>query len=309
MITDVAGVLVGQSERIGDGWLTGVTVVVPPAGSIVAVDVRGGGPGTRETDVLAAGVAHAIVLAGGSAYGLAAATGVQQWCEETGRGLPIMPGVIVPIVPAAVIFDVGRGGDPALRPDAEMGYAAAVSASDGAVRTGCVGAGTGAVFASVGLKGGVGTARVRLPGDVVVAALVVANAYGSPYRSGSAGVVDGEPREASTDSTAHTTLAVVATNARLSHARVQRMALAGHDGIARAIQPVHTLVDGDTVFGFATGTTDPLPPDGWSGDPSVGGALAVHAAAADVVTLAIRDAILSATSVAGFTAYRDTLPS
>lgn len=297
MITDVAGVLVGQAERIGDGWLTGVTVVVPPAGSVVAVDVRGGGPGTRETDVLAAGIAHAIVLTGGSAYGLAAATGVQQWCEETGRGLPILPDVIVPIVPAAVIFDLGRGGDPTLRPDAEMGYAAAVSASSGPARRGCVGAGTGAVFASVGLKGGVGTASIRLAGDVVVAALVVANAYGAPIRLSASGGQASAP--------AHTTLAVVATNARLDHARVQRMALTGHDGIARAIRPVHTIVDGDTVFAFATGAVDPQPPDGWLGDASVGAAVAVHAAAADAVQLAIDDAVTAATSVPGFPAFRD----
>jgi putative pantetheine hydrolase len=322
-LTDVPEFRVGQVERIGDGWLTGVTVVLPPAGTIGAVDVRGGGPGTRQTDILAPGTlvatVDAISLAGGSLYGLAAADGVQRWCEEHRRGFQIGPELYTPIVPSAILFDLGKGGDPAARPDAAMGYDAAASAAGGAIRTGCVGAGTGATVAGSTLKGGVGTASVRLAGDVVVAALVVANAYGSPLVPGSgtllaAQYVEDEglrPRTVSVDSgdsagpvesdpaadPTNTTLAVVATNARLDRAEVGRLAASGHDGMARAIRPLHTLVDGDTVFGLATGTVEPVAaaPTGWAGAAEIGGVVAVQAAAADAVTLALVDALLAAT--------------
>lgn len=321
-ITEVSEVVVGQSERIGDGWLTGVTAVIPPVGTIGAVAVGGGGPGTSQTDVLAPGklpdTVDAIALAGGSAHGLAAAHGVQRWCEDHGRGFRVGPGVVVPIVPAAIAFDLGRGGDPTARPDAEMGYAAAAGATSGNVRTGCVGAGTGAVFGLPRLKGGVGTACVRLPGELMVGALVVANAYGSPLDRTSGALlatpyVDDprlRPRTPDTepDSTEpaptrpdamNTTLAVVATNARIQATQAQRMATAGHDGLARAVRPVHTLVDGDTVFALATGQVDPIAsaPSDWPGAAEIGGQVALESAAADAVTLALLDAILSATGI------------
>lgn len=339
-ITDVPGVAVGQARRAGDGWLTGVTVVLPPAGSVGAVDVRGGGPGTHETDALAPGtlVDHvdAVVLTGGSAYGLVAARGVQAWCEERGRGFAVGPGMVVPIVPAAAIFDLGRGGDPGLRPDEALGLEAAQAttgpAATGPVATGCVGAGTGAVLAGGRLKGGVGTASVRLPGGVVVGALVVANAAGSPCAGDgalyAAGFVDdhdlrprvpsrddpGLPGATATGATttgagpssgtapwANTTLAVVATNARLDVAQAHRAAGAGHDGLARALRPVHTLFDGDTVFVLSTGTVEPdvAAPDRPGPEPMArtAGVAAVQAAAADAVLLAVLDAVLSATAV------------
>jgi putative pantetheine hydrolase len=339
-ITDISGILVGQAERVGAGWLTGVTVVVPPRGTIGAVDVRGGGPGTRETDALAPGTllddVHAVTLAGGSAYGLAAAGGVQRWCEEEGRGFQPAPGVIVPIVPAAVVYDLGRGGDARLRPDAELGYEAARAATAGAVRTGCVGAGTGAAFSLPGLKGGVGTASIRLGGGVVVAALVVANAYGSPCAPGGGALLGahlvteealrprppveappspGEPGRPEAGAGFHTTLAVVATNARLNHAQLTRMASTGHDGLARAVRPVHTLLDGDTVFALATGELEvaAAAPDGWTGPAELGGTVAVQAAAADAVCLAVIDAVLAATSVrtpaVDLPAYLERFPS
>ncbi|MFP5346278.1 MAG: P1 family peptidase [Actinomycetes bacterium] len=325
-ITDVDGVLVGSVERTGDGWLTGVTVVVPPPDTVGAVDVRGGGPGTHETDALAPGslvqTVDAVTLTGGSAFGLVAAHGTQRWCEEHGRGFPVSSGGVVPVVPAAVIFDLGRGGDPAGRPDGAMGYAAAAAASPGWVRTGTAGAGSGALCSESRLKGGLGTASVRLPSGVVVGAVAVVNAFGSPVDGN--GVLYGaqwvddarrrpgaptEPAPTAADAGGvpgfNTTLAVVATDARLDRAQARRMASSGHDGLARSLRPVHTLVDGDTVFALATGAVQL--------QDQVRDVAAVQAAAADAVTLAVVDAVLQATGVrtpgAEVRAYRDVYPS
>jgi L-aminopeptidase/D-esterase-like protein len=323
-ITDVPGVRVGHASRTGDGWLTGVTVVLPPPGTIGAVDVRGGAPATHETDALdpAALVpaVDAVVLTGGSAYGLASANGVQGWLEEQGRGFGIGPperrdGLVVPIVPAAAIFDLGRGGDPRARPDAALGRLAveAAAASDGGVDVGCVGAGTGALLAGHRLKGGVGTSALPVPGadGVVMGALAVVNAVGSPADAttgallGTAFVPPGAPRPPSPSASAaarvvdllaapppdqapgaNTTLAVVATNAELDPARARRTATAAHAGLARALDPVHTLLDGDTVFTLATGEVSIRPED----------VVALQAAAATAVTLAVLDAVLAATA-------------
>jgi putative pantetheine hydrolase len=319
-ITDLPDVMVGHAERIGDGWLTGVTAIIPPPGTIGAVHVGGGGPGTSQTDVLAPGrlpdTVDAVTFAGGSAFGLVAASGVQRWCEEQGRGFSVGPGVVVPIVPAAIVFDLGRGGDPTARPDAAMGYAAAESAAGDEVRHGNVGAGTGAMFGVSRLKGGIGTASVRLDGGAVVAALVVANAYGSPLDATSGALLaapyigderlrprtptaSADPPAAGPPVPMNTTLAVVATDARLSRMQAQRVAAAGHAGLARAIRPVHTLVDGDVVFALSVGEHDPVAaaPNSWAGAEQIGGLVAVESAAADAVTLALVDAILSATGV------------
>ena len=296
MLTDVPGLRVGHATRDGDGWATGVTVVLCPPGTVAGVDVRGGGPGTHETDALAPGTlvdhADAVALCGGSAFGLVAAHGVQRWCEEHGRGFPVgtaPDGTVrrVPIVPAAAIFDLGRGGDWAARPDASLGYAAAEAASPGPFARGRVGAGTGARTARGGLPGGVGTATVTLPGGVLVSALVVLNA---------AGAVTGAPAPAAGgEAGLNTTLAVVATNARLDVAQATRMAGCGHDGLARTIDPVHTLGDGDTVFALATGTLDPARacsadlPD-WPGAAPLAGLTTVQSAAATAVAAAVLDA-------------------
>lgn len=321
-ITDIAGIRVGHAQRIGDGWLTGVTAIVPPAGTTAAADVRGGGPGTRETDALAPGTlvdeVHAVTLSGGSAYGLAAATGVQRWCEEHDRGFAVQPGVLVPIVPAAVVFDLGKGGDPAKRPDDQMGYDAAAAAVDGVVDTGTLGAATGASLGLAGLKGGFGTASIRLGGGIVVGAVAVVNAYGSPCVPGSGELLatpyvtepalrpnppgahdtPNPPSEVVTPG-GNTTLAVLATNARLPHSQLRRAAQGGHDGMARALHPVHTLVDGDAVFALSTNEVEPEPAaiGDWGGARTVGGLAAVQAAAADAVTLAILDGVLAATGV------------
>jgi L-aminopeptidase/D-esterase-like protein len=306
-ITDVSGLLVGHSA-VPHG-LSGVTVLLaPPDGVVAGVDVRGAAPGTRETDLLDPGATvprvHAVVLSGGSAYGLAAADGVMAWLEERGRGFPV-PGAVVPIVPAAVVFDLGRGGDVAARPAAVTGRAAADAAADGPVEQGAVGAGTGAVAG--GLKGGVGTASVRLDDGSVVAALAVVNAAGSAVDPatglllaaralppGEAPDVTGTgraalravPRPAPALGRA-TTLAVVATDAALDKAGCRRLATMGHDGLARALSPVHTVLDGDVVFGLATGTGPA---------PDLPGLLALHAAAADVVTRAVARGVLAARS-------------
>ncbi|WP_202515081.1 P1 family peptidase [Streptomyces sp. SID161] len=320
-LTDVTGLRVGHATLTGDGRLTGTTVVLAPeGGAVAAVDVRGGGPGTKETDALdprnVVQRIDAVVLTGGSAYGLDAASGVMAWLEEHGRGVPVGtdPAHVVPVVPAACVFDLGRGGDFRARPDAATGRAAVEAAAGAAgtrVTEGCVGAGTGAVVGR--LKGGVGTASTVLDSGITVAALVVANAAGAALDPGT-GVLYGElfqgriaypedgVHEAACrrlDETAagntppplNTTLAVVATDAALSKAQAQKLAGTAHDGIARAVRPVHLLHDGDTVFALATGTR-PL-------DPHPLALNDILAAGADLVTRAIVRAVRAAESVDG----------
>ncbi|MEU9913435.1 P1 family peptidase [Streptomyces sp. NPDC051001] len=322
-LTDVTGVRVGHATRVGDGWLTGTTVVLAPeGGAVAAVDVRGGGPGTKETDALdprnVVQRVDAIVLTGGSAYGLDAASGVMAWLEERGRGVPVGvdPAHVVPVVPAACVFDLARGGDFRARPDAATGRAAveaaAASAVGTAVREGGVGAGTGAVVGA--MKGGVGTASTVLDSGITVAALVVANAAGSVVEP-ETGILYGEllqGRVESPDARVHeaarrrlaetaaknappplnTTLAVVATDAALSKAQAQKLAGTAHDGIARAVRPVHLLHDGDTVFTLATGQRALDPEHPLSLNPLL-------EAGADVVTRAIVRAVRAARSVDG----------
>lgn len=313
-ITDVPGIRVGHASRTGEGWLSGVTVVLPPPGTAGSVDVRGGGPGTHETDALdpttLSTAVDAVVLTGGSAFGLAAAHGAQRWCEEQGRGFAVNGGV-VPIVPAAAIFDLGRGGDFGARPDAAMGYAAtadAASRQEGHdVDRGNTGAGTGALIGRGTYKGGVGTASITLEnispdGPVVVGALAVVNALGLPF----AAEAGHGPAGTSVPPALNTTLVVVATNAILDKAECKRTASAAHAGLARALDPSHTLADGDTVFCLATGA---LPLDRSSGAARQLSLITLQSAAADVVRLAILDGIAAALEVetpAGrFRAYRD----
>ncbi|MFE1248837.1 P1 family peptidase [Streptomyces sp. NPDC058735] len=322
-LTDVSGLRVGHATRAGDGWLTGTTVVLAPeGGAVAAVDVRGGGPGTKETDALdprnVVRKVEAVVLTGGSAYGLDAASGVMAWLEERGRGIRVGvdPAHVVPVVPAACVFDLGRGGDFRARPDAATGRAAveaaAASEPGASVAQGCVGAGTGAVAGVV--KGGVGSASAVLGSGITVAALVVANAagavvdpetgvlYGELFQGRveypEAGVHEAARRrlaETSARSTPpplNTTLAVVATDADLTKAQAQKLAGTAHDGIARAVRPVHLLNDGDTVFALATGER--------ALDAAVPLALnEILAAGADVVTRAIVRAVRAAESVDG----------
>ena len=318
-ITDVPGIRVGHASRAGEGWLSGVTVVLPPPGTVGSVDVRGGGPGTHETDALdpttLSAAVDAVVLTGGSAFGLATAHGAQRWCEEQGRGFAV-PGGVVPIVPAAAIFDLGRGGDFAARPDEALGYAATADAAarkDGHdVERGNVGAGTGAAIGRGQFKGGIGTASVTLDNGVVVGALAVVNALGLPFvvppgnpEPSARSVVppldarfrvpDSPAAEAAQDPPPlNTTLVVVATNAVLDKAECRRTASAAHAGLARALNPSHTLADGDTVFVLATGA---LALDRSTDAARQLSLITLPSAAADVVRLAILDGIAAAAAV------------
>jgi L-aminopeptidase/D-esterase-like protein len=332
-ITDVGGILVGHHHRLdsdvtfGAGWASGSTVVLTPPGTVGAVDGRGGAPGTRETDLLDPinSVRHvdAVVLTGGSAYGLAAADGVMRWLEEHQRGVA-MKGGVVPIVPAAVVFDLPVGGW-GCRPTADFGYAAAENAGT-EFALGSVGAGTGA---RVGvLKGGVGTASVLLACGVTVGALVVVNAAGEAVDPGTGlpwqadliaefgltpppadQVADYADRHTEL-SALNTTIAVVATDAALSPAGCRRVAVAAHDGLARTLRPCHTPLDGDTVFALATGAVEVAPPPDTPASMSPETALitAVGAAAADCLARAVLVGVLAAESVAGIPTYRDMLP-
>jgi L-aminopeptidase/D-esterase-like protein len=243
---------------------TGCTVVLAPEGVIGGVDVRGAAPGTRETDLLRLGMlverVHAVLLTGGSAFGLDAAGGVMRFLEERGKGFAIGP-LRVPIVPAAVIFDL-LVGDPRARPGADEGYAACVAATSDPAQ-GAVGAGTGATVAKGGGRGetrpgGVGVASVRA-GPALVAAVMVAN--------GAGGVWDDElhewiapllrwDRASNLFPGANTTIGVVVTDAKLNKDEANRVATVAHDGIARAVRPAHTMYDGDTIFCLATGRVD-----------------------------------------------------
>jgi L-aminopeptidase/D-esterase-like protein len=265
-IADVPGITVGNWSD--DVARTGCTVVLPPPGTIASCEVRGGGPGTRGTDILQPGTiveeAHAVVLTGGSAFGLATAAGVERFLEERGIGTPIGP-VRVPSVAAAVIFDLGVG-DPKRRPGPDEGYAACLAATT-EVPEGRVGAGTGATVAKLwgierGVPGGVGTWSER-DGDLVVAAIFVVNAVGEIVEDDGevlAGPVLG-PGERREDllpwvGPGNTTIGVVATNAALSKPEARRLASIANDAVDLAVRPAHTLYDGDTVFTLATGPVE-----------------------------------------------------
>ncbi|WP_280183285.1 P1 family peptidase [Nocardia cyriacigeorgica] len=342
-LTDVPGVLVGHHHvldddaTVGSGAATGCTVIRVPGGAVAAVDVRGGGPGTRETDVLdplnTVQRADAVLLTGGSAYGLAAADGVLRWLEENGAGIPMDPADpsrVVPIVPGAVIFDLPVG-DWNIRPTAEFGYRAAAEAAVDFER-GTVGAGVGARAGAI--KGGIGSASIVL-GDgpaagMTVAALMVANPVGSVFdpRTGllwgagtdgpeTFGLTPATPEQLAAANALpvkgtilNTTIGVVATDAPLDTLAARRLATTAHDGLARAIRPAHSPLDGDTIFVLATGTATapeapPLPP-AFPTDLLVLDQLCT--AAAVCVERAIVDAILSARSIAGIPSYRELFP-
>ncbi|AKK03854.1 P1 family peptidase [Corynebacterium epidermidicanis] len=308
LLCDVPGVYLGHCS-LGD---TGVSVVVVPDGAYASVDVRGGGPGTRETDLLephnTVQQVHAITLAGGSAFGLAAADGVMLELEEHGIGFAVLgadrPGPKVPIVPGAVIFDL-LVGDPNHRPGPAEGRAAVRSAltGDSTKQRGSVGAGCAAT-AGV-LRGGFGQASMVV-GDWVVAAAVVANPVGAVVDKDS-GLLWGDPTKPSVDTEKfgvlkgletklNTTIGVIATNAPVTKAQAKRLAMTGHDGLARAVRPAHSPLDGDTLFALSTGDGSGV---------AISDMVALSAAAADVVCAAIVDAVVCAKSGYGLSCWSD----
>lgn len=277
-LTDVAGLEVGHFTETRRP--TGCSVVITRDGAVAGVDVRGAAPGTRETDLLQPSnlvdKVHAITLSGGSAWGLDAASGVMRWLEENHIGLNTGYG-LVPIVPAAVVFDLGVG-DASIRPDAQAGYQACLAASRQPPAQGNVGAGTGALVGKLfgmprAMKGGIGTASLCVEG-ITVAALIVCNAVGDVIDPTTGQVIagartpDGKSLLGSRDAMVkgelpqnllagtNTTIGVVATDAVLTKPQAQRLAQVSHDGLARAINPVHTMLDGDTLFALATGHSD-----------------------------------------------------
>ena len=321
----IEGFEIGHHTADSEDWLTGTTVVLARGGAVGGVDVRGGGPGTRETDLLHPTTAidrvHAVVLTGGSAYGLAAANGVMAGLEEAGIGWPVglEPHQVVPIVPAAVIFDLGRGGVFGNRPTADFGRSALAAATADRPASGCVGGGTGAVCG--GIKGGFGYAETELESGVSVAAAVIVNAAGSPVNPATGRLwadrmqLLATPSEAEREAletaytagrrSAATTIGVIMTDATLSKAQATKIAAVAHDGMARAIRPVHSMFDGDTVFCLATARW-PIAED------QIHALLAFNellAAAADVFADACLDGVLSATGRRAWKSYADLAPS
>jgi len=321
-LTAVAGIKVGHHTLTQRP--TGCTVVLAENGAVAGVDVRGGAPGSRETALLdptaSAERVHAIVLAGGSAFGLDAASGAVRYLEERGIGVRF-GGHTIPIVPAAILFDLPIG-DGKIRPDADCGYAAAKSATSDPVVEGNVGAGAGATVGKLAgreraMKAGIGSAEIQLRDGVIVAAIVAVNAVGDIVDPATGKVIAGvrtEDGKGLADvrtmlrsrpalrqlqrggdlPAMNTTLGIVATNATLTKTQATRVAQIAHDGFARAIVPVHTASDGDAIFALATGTiagTVDADLIGW--------------AAAEAVALAIVRAARAATSIAGYPAARD----
>jgi len=319
-LTSVAGIKVGHSVRTERP--TGCTVILVEAGAVAGVDVRGSAPGTIETDLLnpvnLVQEVQAIFLSGGSAFGLDVATGVRRYLYERKIGFETRVAK-VPIVPGAIIFDLGVGGRPDIWPNAECGYQAALAAQEGPVTEGNVGAGAGATVGKSGggagpMKGGLGTASISVAagpnGPLVIAALVVVNAAGDVIDPGTGAVVAGVRSKDGTGfadarkllragtqgpakAAQNTTIGVVATNARLTKVQATKVAQMAHDGLARAIYPAHTMGDGDTIFALATGRID-------NNDVSRIGALG-----ADVMTEAIVRAVRAAESIPGYPAARD----
>jgi L-aminopeptidase/D-esterase-like protein len=323
-LTAIPGIKVGHhtlKERP-----TGCTVVLAESGAVASVDVRGGAPGSREMELLdplaSAERIHAVVLAGGSAFGLAAAEGVMRYLDERGIGVRF-GGQTIPIVPSAIIFDLPVG-DGRIRPTADCGYAAAKAASTDAVAEGNVGAGAGATVGKLAgrdraMKGGTGSAEVHLRDGVIVAAIVVVNAVGDIVDPSSGRIVAGvrtengkgladartllrtrpalvQPKSGDDLLAANTTLGIVATNATLTKTQAARVARIAHDGFARAIVPVHTASDGDAIFALATGSVS-----------GVVDADLVGWAAAEAIAQAIVRAARAAVSIPGYPAARDLL--
>jgi L-aminopeptidase/D-esterase-like protein len=321
-LTDVEGLLVGHFTDTKAAC--GVSVAICPEGATAGVDVRGSAPGTRETDLLAplnlVEKVQAIVLTGGSVYGLSAADGVVRWLSKKGLGFPLEAGNVAPIVPAAALFDLGRGKDYIPAIDAAWGTKACKNAGPDAFPLGCVGAGTGALAG--GIKGGLGTASEVLASGLTVAAMVAVNSLGSvidpatgkPWeirmeqgaefgKQGKRSVLLPVPPKA--EAGRNTTIGIVATDAVLTKAQAQKIAQMAHDGMARAIRPAHTMFDGDTIFCMATNKKELPDTPGFFAAPKAMALIEIGKAAADCMTRAIIRAVLKATSSHNMIAFRD----
>lgn len=315
-ITDVPGIMVGNAENTSAG--TGCTVILYPEGAVAGVDVRGGAPGTRDISSLnpvnLITKAHAVYLGGGSAYGLDGASGVMQYLEENGYGFDVGVGV-VPIVPGAVLFDlpVGRAD---VRPDREMGYTACHNATDNFTLMGNLGAGTGTTVGKIAgcdrcMKGGLGTAS-RKVGDLVVGVTVAVNCYGDIIDpstgqivagvlnqdknsfEGTMNIISGSSKGSENAFSGNTTIGCIATNADFTKAETTKVAMMAHDGFARAINPIHTMFDGDTIFCLATGKV--------KSNPTTVGAIA-----AEVMAEAIVNGVKNAESAYGIPGYKEVI--
>ena len=317
-ITDIPGIAVGHWTNLEA--ITGCTAILCPTGSLGGVSVRGASPGTRETDVLhpsnRVDEIHAIMLSGGSAFGLAAADGAMRYLEGKGIGVKVGSSV-VPIVPSAILFDLGIG-EGGVRPDSESGYYACEFASSDPVEQGCVGAGTGATVGKTqgpqrSVKGGLGSASIDLGEGLLVGALVVVNAIGSVHDPENGLLIAG-PRDNKSmsssindlisgnsfklpDINGNTTIGVVVTNAKLTKAQAARMAASSHDGLALAISPSHLIGDGDTMFSISTGEQGGI--DGY-GDMN-----RIIAGTIKTVSLAILNAINFAETMGGVPSVKD----
>lgn len=321
-LTDVEGLLVGHYTD--QDAACGVTVVICPEGAVAGVDVRGSSPGTRETDLLEpmnlVERVQAVVLSGGSVFGLSASDGVVRWLEEKAFGLPLDKDHVAPIVPAAVLYDLGRGRGFVPPICAEWGRKACEAATDETVSSGCVGAGTGAV--SGGIKAGVGTASLVLDSGLAVAALVAVNSFGSAvnpeggrfWEIGSEmnGEFGAQGRRAvklspvlASNGAMNTTIGVVATDAALTKAQAQKVAQMAQDGLARAIRPSHTMFDGDTIFCLVVCKKRLPDAPGFFLNPQAQTLNELGEAAANGVSRAIIRAIISAHSLPGIKAHCD----
>jgi L-aminopeptidase/D-esterase-like protein len=321
-LTDVKGIMVGHyTDTIA---ASGVTVAICAEGAVTGVDVRGSAPGTRETDLLApenlVRHAQAVVLSGGSVFGLAAADGVVRWLAKKGFGFPLDKGHVAPIVPAAVLYDLDRGSDFIPPISAEWGEKACRAAAHNPVEIGSVGAGTGAWAGSI--KGGLGSASFILDSGITVAALVAVNSGGSvidpatgrPWEIGLQ--IEGEfgrqgkravllPPQSEGAPVQNTTIAIVATDATLTKSQARKVAQMAHDGMARAIRPAHTMFDGDTIFCMATARQKLPETPGFFSAPQAQSITDIGHAAANCMARAIIKAILTAESMAGITAFCD----
>jgi len=321
-LTDVADIEVGHYTDTDAA--SGVTVVICAEGAVSGVDVRGSAPGTRETDLLAPTnlieKAQAVVLSGGSVFGLAAADGVVRWLAKKGFGFPLAKGNVAPIVPAAVLYDLDRGSDFVPPISAEWGQKACRAAGKGPVACGCMGAGTGAWSGSI--KGGLGTASRILDSGITVAALAAVNSGGSVIDP-----ITGQPWEVDLEieqefgpqgkravqlpplpesaSAQNTTIAVVATDAILNKTQAAKVAQMAHDGMGRAIRPAHTMFDGDTVFCMATGKKKLPQTTGFFSAAQAQAVTDIGHTAANCLSRAIIRAIFTAKSMAGMTAFSD----